>query len=368
MDPILKTLSQTMTVEAIAMIKAKRLAMKQCVDVAGRQKRAQQRENDRQVDDVQADLCKRAMERERPFRVFEEQLLGESEMTAAQEYLHLVYDSKRRCMHSTPRESTPIVVREVPIVPLQPETRTVPPTEKSKYNRYGQERFLKEQQEFGINPQGSHLERATTLRASPKTMPLKRARSLSVPSYQRTKKAISGCRPSNPRSRMPIIVVPAALTSLVTLYNAKELLQEMRYVPLKQAHRLMHHGQHLDEVIVEHRFQGELVSYRVIDNVTRLTPGEWERVAAVFAMGPHWQFKGWPQGADPAAIFHQVCAFHLHFKDTPVCKELCNLQLHPLALSPNERHSDCGIMMEFWNKLDHHMAVRARQFAFIKQK
>ncbi|XP_043645525.1 parafibromin [Drosophila teissieri] len=368
MDPILKTLSQTMTVEAIAIIKAKRLAMKQSVDVAGRQRRALQRETDRQVNDVQADLCRRAMQRERPYRVFEEQLLGEKEMTAAQEYLHLVYDSKSRCMHSTPKESTPVVARKAAVVPTQLETRSEPPRERSKYNRYGQERFLKEQQEFGINPQGSHLERATTLRASPNRRQLKRTRSLSARSHQSAKGAISGRRPSNPHSRMPIIVVPAALTSLVTLYNAKQLLQEMRYVPLKQARRLMPHGHHLEEVIIEHRFQGELVSYRVIDNVTRLNPGEWERVAAVFAMGPHWQFKGWPQGADPAAIFHQVCAFHLHFKDTPVCKELCNLQLHPLALSPNERHSDCGLMMEFWNHLDHHMAVRARQFAFISQK
>jgi len=116
------------------------------------------------------------------------------------------------------------------------------------------------------------------------------------------------------------------------------------------------------------KFQGELVSYRVIDNVTRLTPEEWRRVAAVFAMGPHWQFKGWPQGGNPALIFHQVCAFHLHFRGTPVSKELANLQVHLLALSPHERHLDCGILTEFWNKLDLHMAVHPRQFAFINQK
>ncbi|EDV56132.1 parafibromin [Drosophila erecta] len=363
MNPILNTLSQTMTVEAIAIIKAKRLAMKKGVDAAGRQKRALQRENNRRVDDVQAELCRRAMERERSYRVFEEQLLGERKMTAAQEYLHLVYDSKRRCMHSTLRESTPMVVREVPVVATQRKSLTVPLREQSKYNRYGQERYLKEQQEFGINPRGSHLEKAAA-----RGKQLKRSRSLGGPSTPMTKKATIGRQPSRLFSRMPIIVVPAALTSLITLFNAKELLQEMRYVPVKQARRLLHHSQHPEKVIVEHRFQGELVSYRVIDNVTRLTPDEWQRVAAVFALGPHWQFKGWPQGADPAAIFHQVCAFHLHFKDTPVCKELGNFQVHPLALSPNERHSDCGILMEFWNKLDHHMAVRARQFAFVRQK
>lgn len=115
-------------------------------------------------------------------------------------------------------------------------------------------------------------------------------------------------------------------------------------------------------------FQGELVRYRVIDNVKRLKPEEWERVAAVFAMGPQWQFKGWPHGGDPAVIFHEVCAFHLHFKDSAPSKELRNLQVHMLALPQHERHSDCGVLKEFWKKLDHHIAVRPKQFAFMKQK
>ena len=45
------------------------------------------------------------------------------------------------------------------------------------------------------------------------------------------------------------------------------------------------------------------VPYRVIDNTKNLTNAEWERVVAVFVMGPAWQFKGWPWDSNPVEIF-----------------------------------------------------------------
>jgi len=45
------------------------------------------------------------------------------------------------------------------------------------------------------------------------------------------------------------------------------------------------------------------VPYRVVDNPQRLTQGEWDRVVAVFVMGPAWQFKGWPWDGNPVEIF-----------------------------------------------------------------
>lgn len=45
------------------------------------------------------------------------------------------------------------------------------------------------------------------------------------------------------------------------------------------------------------------VPYRVVDNPQRLSQGEWDRVVAVFVMGPAWQFKGWPWDGNPVEIF-----------------------------------------------------------------
>jgi hypothetical protein len=45
------------------------------------------------------------------------------------------------------------------------------------------------------------------------------------------------------------------------------------------------------------------VPYRIIDNPQKLSPADWDRVVAVFVMGPAWQFKGWPWDGNPTEIF-----------------------------------------------------------------
>jgi parafibromin len=59
-----------------------------------------------------------------------------------------------------------------------------------------------------------------------------------------------------------------------------------------------------NELLLQRRKDGGMtVPYRVVDNPQRLTQGEWDRVVAVFVMGPAWQFKGWPWDGNPVEIF-----------------------------------------------------------------
>lgn len=57
-----------------------------------------------------------------------------------------------------------------------------------------------------------------------------------------------------------------------------------------------------NEVLLQRQKSGTTVPYRVIDNPAKLTQGDWDRVVAVFVMGPAWQFKGWPW-ENPVEIF-----------------------------------------------------------------
>lgn len=59
-----------------------------------------------------------------------------------------------------------------------------------------------------------------------------------------------------------------------------------------------------NEVLLQRRKDGNTtVPYRVIDNPGKLSSSDWERVVAVFVMGPAWQFKGWPYNGNPVEIF-----------------------------------------------------------------
>jgi parafibromin len=102
-------------------------------------------------------------------------------------------------------------------------------------------------------------------------------------------------------SRTPIIIIPAANTSLITMYNAKDILQDLHYVSIEEKKA---QGAKRDNEILIHRMKnGESIPYRIIDNPQKLGPLDWERVVAVFVLGPAWQFKGWPWDGNPVDIF-----------------------------------------------------------------
>lgn len=57
-----------------------------------------------------------------------------------------------------------------------------------------------------------------------------------------------------------------------------------------------------NEVLLQRQRNGVTVPYRVVDNPAKLSPSDWDRVVAVFVMGPAWQFKGYPW-ENPVEIF-----------------------------------------------------------------
>jgi parafibromin len=93
-------------------------------------------------------------------------------------------------------------------------------------------------------------------------------------------------------SRTPIIVIPAAPTSLLNMFNVKDFLQEYKFVSANDKKRAG--AKREAEVLVQRKKESGSVLYRVVDNPTKLSQPEWDRVVAVFVQGPAWQFKGWP--------------------------------------------------------------------------
>lgn len=88
------------------------------------------------------------------------------------------------------------------------------------------------------------------------------------------------------------------------MYNAKEILQDLRFVSTEE--KKAQGCTRENELLLQRRKDGNVtVPYRVIDNPSKLTPQDWHRVVAVFVMGPQWQFKGWPWNGNPVEIFSQ---------------------------------------------------------------
>uniref|UniRef100_A0A915NKF7 Parafibromin n=1 Tax=Meloidogyne floridensis TaxID=298350 RepID=A0A915NKF7_9BILA len=172
--------------------------------------------------------------------------------------------------------------------------------------------------------------------------------------------SISGSRSQPKRvSRTPIIVIPATGTALITMYNARDILQDLRFVSSEEKKRT--YSRRDNELLLQIQKNNVTVPYRVIDNPTRLKDDEWERIVAVFVQGPAWQFKGWKWNGNPVEIFSNVAAFHLKFEEQKMDPNVAKWSVNVLQLSRTKRHLDRAILQRFWEILDRHIAKSSKR-------
>uniref|UniRef100_A0A2P2I2X2 Parafibromin-like n=1 Tax=Hirondellea gigas TaxID=1518452 RepID=A0A2P2I2X2_9CRUS len=155
-------------------------------------------------------------------------------------------------------------------------------------------------------------------------------------------------------SRTPIIIVPNSQTSLITMFNCKDLLQDMKYITNEV--RRKQSSKRESEILIQRCKEGGLtVPYRVTDNPSKLNNSEWDRVVAVFAMGPAWQFKGWPYDGNPVEIFNRICAFHIKYDEVKLDQNIGKWSVHVITLNRIKRHLDRAAFQQCWEKLDRFM-------------
>lgn len=94
---------------------------------------------------------------------------------------------------------------------------------------------------------------------------------------------------------VPIIFVPSAFQTLITIYNVKEFLEDGVYIPTDVKVKQMK-GARPDCVTVQKKLSRDRVvtAYEVRDKPSALKAEDWDRVVAVFVLGKEWQFKDWP--------------------------------------------------------------------------
>lgn len=93
---------------------------------------------------------------------------------------------------------------------------------------------------------------------------------------------------------VPIILVPSAFSTLITIYNVKEFLEDGVFIPTDVKAKQMKVKP--DCVTVQKKFSRDRVvaAYEVRDKPSALKAEDWDRVVAVFVLGKDWQFKDWP--------------------------------------------------------------------------
>ncbi|RKP09117.1 RNA pol II accessory factor, Cdc73 family-domain-containing protein [Thamnocephalis sphaerospora] len=163
-------------------------------------------------------------------------------------------------------------------------------------------------------------------------------------------------------TRIPIIIVPAAATSILNLYNVKQFLQDRVFLDSRIA-REQSSTRPTSATIERHHAGGEAVTiYQVVDSVDRLRPDDWKRVVAVFVTGAEWQFKNWVW-QNPLDIFSNVKGYYVKYsdeqpKDNVLRWNVTTLEASEKCVHRHKRHTDQVVVGEFWNTLDAFVASK----------
>ncbi|KAF8016761.1 hypothetical protein BT93_H2094 [Corymbia citriodora subsp. variegata] len=162
---------------------------------------------------------------------------------------------------------------------------------------------------------------------------------------------------------VPIILVPSAFQTLITIHNVKEFLEDGIFIPTDVKAKQMK-GPKPDCVTVQKKFSRDRVvtAYEVRDKPSALKPEDWDRVVAVFVLGKEWQFKDWPF-KDHVEIFNKIIGFFMRFEDDSVesAKIVKQWNVKIISISKNKRHQDRAAALEVWEKLEDF--VRSRSHA-----
>ncbi|KAL5702244.1 accessory factor associated with RNA polymerase II [Ranunculus cassubicifolius] len=160
---------------------------------------------------------------------------------------------------------------------------------------------------------------------------------------------------------VPIILVPSASQTLLTIYNVKEFLEDGVYIPTDVKVKQMK-GLKPDCVTVQKKFSRDRVvtAYEVRDKPSGLKAEDWDRVVAVFVLGKEWQFKDWPF-KDHVEIFNKIIGFFMRFEDDSVesAKMVKQWNVKIISISKNKRHQDRAAALEVWDRLEEFVRSRS---------
>lgn len=157
--------------------------------------------------------------------------------------------------------------------------------------------------------------------------------------------------------RIPIIVVPEALTSMVNMYNVKDFLENGEFLPVDEAKAK--NPKKPSVITIERKSNidpSKNAKWEIMDDVSKLTPDEWRRVVGVIVTGVNWQFKKWPYSTT-AEWFQHATGFYFHYDDERPKPVIATWTVSSKPLSKIKRYLDQGVSREVWNELDEFVSI-----------
>ncbi|CCE73166.1 Piso0_000189 [Millerozyma farinosa CBS 7064] len=174
-----------------------------------------------------------------------------------------------------------------------------------------------------------------------------------ISQLKRSKPSSKGSAKNNAPKKSPIIIISPATTSLITLNNVKEFLEEGRFTePNVSSTSKPENG-----VVTIHHKSERLIpaasQITVVDNVDMFTkPEYWDRVVAIFTTGQVWQFAKYKY-SKPEILFQRYSGFYVSYEGDVTPKQIKDWNVTELKIGRGEkRFKDKMIVRDFWASIE----------------
>ncbi|QHS75115.1 Cdc73p [Saccharomyces paradoxus] len=160
--------------------------------------------------------------------------------------------------------------------------------------------------------------------------------------------------PGGPR-KDPIILIPSAASSILTVANIKQFLLESKYVNPRNLPSVPN-----GLVNIEKNFEriSRPLRFIIVDNTRMFTkPEYWDRVVAIFTTGHTWQFNNY-QWNSPQELFQRCKGYYFHFAGDSVPQHVQQWNVEKVELDKNKRFKDVEVVRYFWHSLEKELISR----------
>ncbi|KAI8323454.1 CDC73-domain-containing protein [Martensiomyces pterosporus] len=163
------------------------------------------------------------------------------------------------------------------------------------------------------------------------------------------------------KRRDPIIVVPAATTAMLNMYNIRSLLKDHQFVDSRDM--MEKGGSKPREVIIEHTMSngGPSLRFRVVDSVLDFTEADWNSLVCVFTQGAAWQFKNWTWST-PEEVFQNCLGYYPKYHDERPKDTTRSWGISMLNIERSKRHTDRATVVGLWNSIEQYIQRRKPDF------
>ncbi|ODV87358.1 hypothetical protein CANARDRAFT_26760 [[Candida] arabinofermentans NRRL YB-2248] len=158
------------------------------------------------------------------------------------------------------------------------------------------------------------------------------------------------------KNKDPIIILSPSASSILTMNNVKEFLQDGKFVDTTD---MPMSAKNMLQLSRDSKKFNRKMKFLVVSNVDKFftKPEYWDRVVAVFTTGQEWQFKNYKY-SQPNDIFQKYKGFYIHYNGDIVPPKINSWNVQTITIDRNQRFKDRQTSEFLWESLEKFMSTK----------